>query len=80
MLQYISDVIVPFVSRVRHDLGVGKEQAALAIFDRFRGQLTANVIRALADYNIQSVLVPAGCTDELQPLDLTVNKVAKSFL
>ena len=46
MLQYISDVIVPFVSRVRHDLGVGKEQAALAIFDRFRGQLTANFIQA----------------------------------
>ena len=80
MLQYISDVIVPFVSRVRDDLGVGKEQAALAIFDRFRGQLTANVFEALEDCNIQSVLVPAGCTDQLQPLDLTVNKVAKSFL
>ena len=52
MLQYISDVIVPFVSRVRHELGVGKEQAALVIFDKFRGQLTANVIQALGDHNI----------------------------
>ena len=46
MLQYISDAIVPFVSRVRHDLGVGKEQAVLVIFDKFRGQLTANFIQA----------------------------------
>ncbi len=26
------------------------------------------------------MIVPANCTDYLQPLDLTVNKVAKSFL
>ena len=45
MLQYISDAIVPFLSRVRHDLGVGKEQAVLVIFDKFRGQLTANFIQ-----------------------------------
>ena len=46
MLQYISDAIVPIVSRVRHDLGVGKEQAVLVIFDKFQGQLTANFIQA----------------------------------
>ena len=63
-----------------HDLDVGKEQTALVIFDKFRGQLTTNVIQALEDHNIQSVFVPAGCTDQLQPLDLTVNKIAKSFL
>ena len=45
MLQYISDVIVPFVSKVHHNLGVGKEQAALAIFDRFRGQMTDNLFK-----------------------------------
>ena len=79
-LQYISDIIVPYVTRVRNDMGVGKEQAALAIFDKFKGQLTENVVHALEEQNIQSVLVPAGCTDQLQPLDLTVNRVAKSFL
>ncbi len=31
-------------------------------------------------HNIQSVLVPANCTDRLQPLDISVNKAAKSFL
>lgn len=80
MLLYISDVIVPYITRVREDMGVGKEQAALAIFDRFKGQMTEKVVEALEEENIQSILVPAGCTDQLQPLDLTVNRVAKSFL
>ena len=80
MLLYISHIVVPYVNSVRHSIGVGKEQAALTIFDRFRGQLTERVFEALEEENIQSVLVPAGCTDQLQPLDLTVNRVAKSFL
>ena len=39
-----------------------------------------NVVQLLEEYNIQSVLVPASCTDCLQPLDISVNKSAKSFL
>ena len=34
----------------------------------------------LEKHNIQAVLVPACCTDRLQPLDISVNKAAKSFL
>ena len=34
----------------------------------------------LKKHNILSVLVPALCTDRLQPFDLSVNKAAKSFL
>ena len=80
MIRYIENVIVPFVTRVRNDLGVGQEQAALAIFDSFRGQITEKVFILLNKHNMQSVVVPPNCTDKLQPLDLTVNKVAKSFL
>ena len=39
MLEYIDNIIVPFVERVREHLKLGKEQAALAIFDHFRCQL-----------------------------------------
>ena len=80
MLDYIDLIIAPFVSRVRDDLGVGKEQAALAIFDHFKGQLTKHVFEHLEEHNIQSVLIPANCTDQLQPMDLSINRAAKSFL
>ena len=79
MLRYIETVIVPHVNRVRSELD-DEEQAALAIFDCFKGQLTDRITDTLEHYNIQSVIVPAGCTDRLQPLDLSVNKSAKVFL
>ena len=34
----------------------------------------------LADNDIFYVLVPANCTDRLQPLDLSTNKPAKDFM
>ena len=52
----------------------------MAIFDHFRRQLTPKVTECLEKYNIHSVLVPASCTDRLQPLDISVNKAAKTFL
>ena len=79
MLLYISDVIVPYVDGVWDSMNVGKEQAALAIFDHFKGQLTQDIVKALEEENIHSVVVPACCTDQLQPLDLTVNS-RKIFL
>ena len=80
MLNYIDKIIVSFVERVREDLGLDKQQAALAIFDHFKGQLSDRITQILEKHNIQSVLVPACCTDRLQPLDISVNKSAKSFL
>ena len=79
MIRYIENVIVPFVESVREELGE-EEKPALAIFDHFKGQLTESITALLDQYNIHSVIVPPNCTDKLQPLDLTVNKAAKSFL
>ena len=80
MITYIEEIIVPYVNKVRDDLGLSCQHSALAIFDHFRGQLTPKVTECLEEHNIHSVLVPSCCTDRLQPLDLSVNKAAKSFL
>ena len=80
MISYIENIIAPFVDARREDLGFDRSQAALAIFDHFKGQLTEKVTECLEQHNIQSVLVPANCTDRLQPLDISVNKAAKAFL
>ena len=80
MLAYIQEIICPYVSQVRDRINVNEEQSALVIFDHFKSQVTDKVLQLLEAHNIQSVLVPASCTDRLQPLDISVNKSAKSFL
>ena len=52
----------------------------MAIFDNFKGQIIKKVVDALEQNNIQSVLIPANCTDRLQPMDIFVNKSIKTFL
>ena len=50
------------------------------IYDRFKGQCTPGVLELLEKNDIDLVLVPANCTDQLQPLDISVNKAAKNFM
>ena len=78
MIEYIEEVIVPYVESVRQELQVS-QQAAMAIFHNFKGQITKKVLDELEQNNIQSVLIPANCTDRLQPMDLSVNKSIKTF-
>ena len=55
-------------------------QPALLIMDKFRDQMSAEVQENLEENRILVAVIPAGTTDQLQPLDLTLNKAAKSFL
>ena len=82
MLEYIDNIIVtlvPFVDRVRKHLKLRKEQAALAIFDHFRGQLTAQVTDLFEKHNIQAVLVPACCTNRHSLLTFQSTKPLSHF-
>ena len=45
MLQYIHNVIIPFVDQSRQGIGADEQQPALAIFDHFKGQMTERVIK-----------------------------------
>lgn len=80
MISYIEDIIAPYFQAKREQLNYRDDQPALAIFDHFKGQLTQAVTDCLEHFHIHSILVPASCTDRLQPLDISVNKAAKSFL
>jgi hypothetical protein len=56
------------------------DQPALALFDAFTGHAGAEIDELLEKYHILAVKVPASCTDELQPMDFSVNKFCKSHL
>ena len=79
-VDYINNIIVPYLQQVRKILYLNNDHPALAIYDCFRGQVTESVSTLLEENNIHVVVVPANCTGHLQPLDLSLNKSVKDFL
>lgn len=55
-------------------------QNSLCIFDTFKAQLTTEVLELLKGNHVETVFIPPNCTNQLQPLDFSVNKPAKDFL
>ena len=50
------------------------------VYDCFKAQCTNDVLQLLGENQIDTLLIPASCTNRLQPLDVSVNKSAKEFL
>ena len=80
MKAYIEKILLPYVSRKRKELKLSPDYPALVIFDKFTGQGTESLLELLEENHIHVVMVPANCTDRLQPLDVSFNKPAKNFL
>ena len=76
----MDEILFPYVRQKRKELGLPGEQTCLVIFDRFKAQCTTTVLEALEENHILVALVPADCTDRLQPLDASINKSVKEFL
>ena len=73
-------ILLPYVNKTRKDLLLPDDQPALVIFDHFRGQCIDTILSLLDSNHLWLAIVPANCTDSLQPLDVSVNKPAKEFL
>lgn len=80
VLQYIDNILVPNVTRLRSEEGLAADQEALLIFDTFSGHLTVGVKQKLASNHINYVMVPPNLTNRFQPLDVSVNKAAKNVV
>lgn len=78
MSEYADHVLRPHIESQREIHG--SEQKCLLIFDKFKGHLTASFKEKCKSLNAIVVHVPAGFTDHLQPLDLSVNKSLKNFI
>ncbi len=77
---YINKLLLPYIKKRRTELKFPSDQRALVLFDKFKGQCTSSILELLEENNICVVMVPANCTDRLQPLNVSVNKAAKNFL
>ena len=76
MIQYINEIIIPYVNSQRNALQ-DPTLSALVIVNNFRGQVTEPVKSLLEEPNIRVCLLPPNMMDLLQPLDIAVNKPAK---
>ena len=79
-LKLINDVILPYFVKTRKQLKLPETQPALIIWDVFKGQTTEKVKQKLTSLQIQLVTIPPNMTNFFQPLDITVNGVAKKFM
>ena len=80
IIRYIENVIVPYTDKVKEELDLPIRQYAVAVFDELRAHRCEEVLDVLSKARIQHVFVPAGCTGELQPMDLSVNGELKTAL
>ena len=77
-IKLTEEMILSFVKGDRKRLS-NPDQAALLIFDVFRGQITDDVLNYFKENRIETVFFQAHMTNLLQPLDVTVNGYAKTF-
>ena len=66
---YIQLILLPYmyIASKRSELSLELTHPALVIFDRFKSQCTEKILKMLDDNNIHIAVVPAHCTDRLQP-------------
>ena len=78
--RYNDHIIVRFVTQKRQELKLRFNHPAIAIFNNFCGQTTADILSHLKSHNIVPLQLPANCKDKLQPSDILVKKPIKDYL
>ena len=78
MIQYVNNIFVPYVEQIRELFN--EDKPAVVIMDNFKGHITEAMMELIEWHRIHTCLIPANVTDRLQPMDILVNKPAKSFL
>ena len=73
-------IVVTYLKSKREEFALLPDQKALLILEVFKGQKTDRYRALLEMHNIAAVYVLANMTKYFQPLDLTINGVAKTFL
>ena len=80
MVEFLDKILVPYIQQTREHMELSPTFPAVAIFDVFAAHHCQSFLDILTANNIKPVFVSAGCTGELQPLDITVNATFKREL
>ncbi|CAI7907235.1 unnamed protein product [Closterium sp. NIES-54] len=74
VIKWLDEGVVPFL---KPKFGV-QSRSAMLVLDSYCGHLTKEVKARFAVLNIVPAVIPAGCTADVQPLDVWVNKSFKA--
>ncbi|CAI7854880.1 unnamed protein product [Closterium sp. NIES-53] len=74
VIKWLDKAAAPFI---KPKFGV-QGRSTLLVLDSYRGHLTKEVKKKFAEYNIIPAVIPAGCTAEVQPLNVAINKSFKA--
>ena len=77
---YFDKVIFPHFEKTKEELGYPEEQYGLLIMDTFSGQDNDRIIKPCEDNHVVTQIVPHNLTNKFQPLDISVNQIAKSSI
>ncbi len=80
MKEYFDKVLLPYFKRIKAARNLPEAQQSLVIFDCYKVHQTEEVINHLKTKNCQVKFVPASCTGDLQPLDVSGNQVFKGSM
>ena len=80
MERYLDKILLPYITTTRAKCKMDATQPALVLFENFPWPVYREDSFKTRGISVCVVIIPANCTDHLQPLDLSVNKAAKDFL
>ena len=72
-IQHIREIL-PYVDKIKEELGLPKDQKSLLIYDVFKGQTKKRYTDFLFENDLVHVHVPGNLTHKFQPLDHGVAK------
>ncbi|CAI7870692.1 unnamed protein product [Closterium sp. NIES-54] len=76
VIRWLEECVKPFLKP-----GFGRHaRSSMAVHDSFRGHLTEGVKEKFRELNCVPAIIPSGCTAEVQPLDVSINKSFKASI
>ncbi|CAI7849459.1 unnamed protein product [Closterium sp. NIES-54] len=74
VIRWLEEVVKPFLKP-----GFGRHaRSSMVVLDSYRGHLTKGVKEKFRELNYVPAIIPSGCTAEVQPLDVCINKSFKA--
>ncbi|CAI7831875.1 unnamed protein product [Closterium sp. NIES-54] len=74
VIRWLEECVKPFLKP-----GFGRHaRSSMVVLDSYRGHLTEGVKEKFRELNCVPAIIPSGCTAEIQPLDVCINKSFKA--